>query len=184
MVTKNTALLIMDVQAAMYSSDAKVLYNGERVLENICSLLQKARSTGTPVIFIQHTVDGDEEYERGKPTWEIHPRIKPLINEDVVEKGTWDSFYNTNLESVLKKKGIANLVIVGMQTEYCLDTTCRRAFAMGYKNSLVSDAHTTFDSEVLKAEQIVRHHNNVLGGRFVELKRTEEIRFAECYRGN
>lgn len=178
MVTKNTALLIVDVQAGMYASEVKVLYNGECVLENILSLLQKARSTDIPVIFIQHTADGDEEYERGKPTWEIHPRIKPLIDEDVVEKGTWDSFYNTNLEAVLKKKGITNLVIAGMQTEFCLDTTCRRAFSMGYKNILVSDAHTTFDSKVLKAEQIVQHHNNVLGGRFVELKRTKEIRFA------
>jgi nicotinamidase-related amidase len=175
---ENTALMIIDVQVGMFSNADEVLFNGEWVLQNIRTLLQNARSSGTPVIFIQHTVDGDDEYERGKPTWEIHSAIKPIKGDDIVEKSTWDSFYKTNLEAVLKRKGITNLVICGMQSEFCLDTTCRRAFSMEYKSILVSDAHTTFDSEFLKAEQIIRHHNRVLGGRFVELKRTEEIDFS------
>lgn len=174
---KKTALVIVDVQMGMYSCENEVLFNGEEILQNIVTLLQNARSSGTPVVFIQHTVEGDAEYEKGKPTWEIHPAIQPIEGEEIVEKSTWDSFYKTKLEAVLKERGITNLVICGMQSEFCLDTTCRRAFSMGYKNILVSDAHSTFDSDSLKAEQIVRHHNRVLGGRFVELKRTEEVDF-------
>ncbi len=65
-----------------------------------------------------------------------------------------------------------------MQTEFCLDTTCRRAYSLGYKeNILVKDAHSTFDTDVLSADKIIEHHNNILGGRFVTLKESREIIF-------
>ena len=56
-----------------------------------------------------------------------------------------------------------HVIISGMQTQYCVDTTTRRAFSEGYKVTLVSDAHSTFDTEVLRAEDIVKHHNVVFG---------------------
>lgn len=178
-MNKKTALLVIDVQVAMFSDESAVLYNEDKVLDNIYNLLQKARLTNTPVVFIQHTSEEDDEFGKGKPTWSIHPRIAPLENEKIVEKKTWDSFYKTELNDVLKQQGITNLVIVGMQTEFCLDTTCRRAFSMGYDNVLVKDAHSTFDGKVLKASQIVEHHNSVLGGRFVKLMSTDEIEFTD-----
>lgn len=176
-MNNKTALLIVDVQVAMFSYEDVILYNGEKVLDNIYKLLQKARSTNTPVIFIQHTGKNDDEFGKGKSTWKIHPRIEPLETETIVEKKTWDSFYQTVLNDVLKEQEISKLVIAGMQTEFCLDTTCRRAFSIGYENILVKDAHSTFDSSLLNASQIVQHHNNILGGRFVQLKTTEEINF-------
>lgn len=176
-MTDKKALLVIDVQVAMFAINNEVLYKGESVLNNIVRLVQKARSSHTPIIFVQHTVENDKEYQRGRMSWQIHPRIKPLEGEEVIEKSTWDSFFHTRLETVLKGLGITELVIAGMQTEFCVDTTCRRAFSMGYRNILVSDAHTTFDSEELSAEQIIRHHNRVLGGRFAGLKRTDEIFF-------
>lgn len=168
------ALLIIDVQMAMFTGETHV-YRDEAVLNNIAAMLEKARTAGMPVIFVQHTVPGDEEFERGKPTWEIHPRIKPMETEDIVEKSYWDSFMGTKLESVLKGKGITDLIIAGMQTEYCMDTSVRRAFSMGYRDILVSDAHTTYDSEELKADQIIRHHNKIWNDRFAKLKTTEEV---------
>jgi nicotinamidase-related amidase len=49
-----------------------------------------------------------------------------------------------------------------MQTDYCIDTTCRSAASRGYRVRLAGDAHSTFDHEHLTAEQIVKHHNRVL----------------------
>ncbi len=178
----NKALLIIDVQMAMFTGETRV-YRDEEVLNNIAAMLGKARSAGMPVIFVQHTIPGDDEFERGRPTWEIHPGIKPLANEDVVEKSYCDSFMKTDLESALKGKGITDLIIAGMQTEYCIDTSVRRAFSMGYRNILVSDAHTTYDSEELKAGQIIRHHNTIWNGRFARLKTTEEVLREEFERG-
>ena len=63
----------------------------------------------------------------------------------------------------IARQGIDHVIISGMQTQYCVDTTTRRAFSEGYKVTLVSDAHSTFDTEVLRAEDIVKHHNVVFG---------------------
>ncbi|MDP5272839.1 cysteine hydrolase family protein [Chengkuizengella axinellae] len=170
-----TALLIIDVQVIMFTYGGGKLHNGEKVLHNIKELLKKARSSNTTVVFIQHT-EAPNLIE-GKEGWPIHPELGPFDNEVVIQKNYVDSFYKTALHEKLQEHGIENLVIVGMQTDFCVDTTCRRAFSMGYKSVLVEDGHSTFDTEVLKAEQIIAHHNNTLGGRFVELKSTNEIEF-------
>lgn len=62
----------------------------------------------------------------------------------------------------MKKRGIEHVFITGIQTEVCVDTTCRRAFSMGYKVTLVTDTHSTWSSEEITAQQIINHHNSVL----------------------
>jgi nicotinamidase-related amidase len=165
-----TAFVIIDVQEAMFSYNNQFPYRGRLVLDNILSLLEKARACGIPVVYIQHTTK--DEFAKGTPTWQICSEIAPKDGEPVIEKPTWDAFYRTNLHEVLQSLGVTKLVIAGMQTEFCVDTTCRRAFSMGYQSVLVQDAHTTFDSRTLTAGEIIEHHNEVLGGRFVELKTT------------
>ena len=170
-------LVIIDVQVAMFSVPDLPLYSGDKLIENISYLLDRARTTNTPVFFVQHIGLDDGLFGKGKPTWEIDPRIKPLENEVVIFKRTPDSFHKTSLHEELHKKSISKLVIVGCQTEFCVDTTCRRAFSMGYDTILVEDAHSTFDNEILTAPQIIKHHNGILGGGFVQLKQTNEINF-------
>lgn len=176
-VNNKTALLIIDVQVGMFTYDNGSLYSGKKVLDNIYSLLDKARLSKTPVIFIQHNGSEEGDFGRGKSSWKIHPKIAPLESEKVIEKTTCDSFNKTVLQEELEKQGIEKLVIVGMQTEFCVDTTVRRAFSMGYDIVLVKDAHSTFDGPVLKASQIIAHHNNIMGGSFAELKTTNEVEF-------
>lgn len=170
----STALLIIDVQEAMFSYDVK-LHDGDGVTGRIVSLLNKARTAGIPVVYIQHTED--EEYTKGTDTWQISSLITPLAEETIVEKPTWDSFHRTNLHEELQRLGITDLVICGMQTEYCVDTTCRRAYSMGYSSILVEDAHSTFPNAHFSGEEIVSHHNAVLGGRFAVLKSEHEVEF-------
>lgn len=110
------ALLIIDVQLAMFMCDGGV-YKGEETLDNIKTLLERAR-----------------------------------------------------------EKAIEKLTIVGMQTEFCVDTTIRAAFSKEYKNTFVRGCHTTFDTEVLKAEDIIKHHERTWGS-FGELKNLEDITF-------
>ena len=83
----------------------------------------------------------------------------------------------TTLHKELHERGIKKLFVAGLQTEYCIDTTCRRASSLGYEVVLVEDAHGTWDSSLLKAEQIIDHHNQVLGGWFATLKKESEISF-------
>jgi len=95
----------------------------------------------------------------------------------VVQKRHPDAFQDTNLQRQLEAKGIARLIITGIQTEYCIDTTCRRAYSLAYDVTLVKDAHSTWDTDRLTAPQIIAHHNNVLSGWFAQLKEASEIYF-------
>ncbi|TKH44118.1 cysteine hydrolase [Paenibacillus terrae] len=170
-------LLMIDVQQTMFMYDEK-LYREQEVVEHLQQLLTKARAAGTPVIFIQHTSETDEDFQENSIGWAIADVVRPLPHERIVRKTSWDSFYQTELGDVLKELGADRLIIAGMQTEFCLDTTCRNAYSLGYQNNvLVSDAHSTFNSKVLSGEQIVAHHNEMLGNRFVRLLATEDVHF-------
>ncbi|WP_227493776.1 cysteine hydrolase family protein [Bacillus cereus] len=156
------ALIVIDVQAGMYTAGMPV-HNGEKFLETLQELIGECRSNGIPVIYVQHNGPKDHPLEKDTDGWKVHAAIAPQEGDLVVEKTTPDSFYKTNLNEVLQGKDIEHVIISGMQTEYCVDTTTRRAFSEGYKVTLVSDAHSTFDTDVLRAEDIVKHHNVVFG---------------------
>ncbi len=177
-MSTDTALVIIDAQIGVVGE----AYHHDEVLENIQMLLGRARSSGTPVLYVQHN---EPVYmEPGMPTWQIHPAITPHDGEPVIQKESPDSFYETHLQEELAARGIKHLVITGGQTQYCVDTTVRRAVAQGYDVVLASDAHTTEDSETLPAEQIIAFYNETLNGfwageRKVRVQPASEIHFAE-----
>lgn len=170
----NTALLIIDVQNGLFLDDDPV-YGGDQQLENIQNLIKKARLSNVPIVYVQH--NESIGLVNGTVDWEIHSAISPETEDSIIQKETPDSFFETNLQEVLEAKNIQKLVIVGNQTEMCIDTTCRRAFSLGYGVILAEDAHGTWDSNDLSAKQIIAHHNTVLGSMFVTLKKTKDIRF-------
>jgi nicotinamidase-related amidase len=157
-----TALLIVDVQIGLVALMPPALQHS--VLANIKTLLDKARSTGMPIFYIQHDGPKGHPIEAGIPAWAIHPSIVPMRGEPVIRKKASDSFFETRLREELQAVGVTHLIIVGAMTEYCVDTTCRRAITLGYDVTLVADAHLTSDTAVLKAAQIIAHHNLVLDG--------------------
>lgn len=169
-----TALLVIDAQNEMFA-EANPVYKSEELLRNVQSLIEKARASGSPVIYVQHN---DQGLVEGTHDWQIHPSIQPEEGDTVIQKRTPDSFHETGLQQVLQEKGIRNLVLVGNQTEYCVDTTTRRAFSLGYRLTLVEDGHGTWDSDGLSAKQIIDHHNGVLKA-FAALRESEKIGFEE-----
>ncbi|WP_179133909.1 cysteine hydrolase family protein [Halobacillus massiliensis] len=170
------ALLIIDVQNGMYQ-EGHVVHEGERLLHNLKELIAKARAAGSPVFYIQHNAPAGTPLENGTNGWEIHPEIAPTLQDPVIQKNTPDSFFNTSLDEELKKQRIEHLVVTGIQSEVCVDTTCRRAFSLGYKVTLVSDTHSTWGAEEISAQQIINHHNRVLRW-FADVSPSEHIRFA------
>jgi len=174
-MTGKTALLVIDVQSAFF--DPKdYIYNGEEYLTRIKGLIGRARETGVPVVYVKHEEAGSP-LARGTPGWAIHSAIAPKQGELVVPKTTPDSFYNTTLQADLKRRGITGLVVVGFQTEWCIDTTVRRAYSLDYTVTLIEDAHSTYDTKILKAPQIIAHHNSIFGGRFAKLAKAGEVDF-------
>ncbi len=171
----DTVLLVIDMQVGNFIGSDPI-YAGDNLLTKISSLIGKARSAKVPIIYIQNCGGSGDPDEPGTPGWEIHPSIAPVKEDVVIQKKTPDSFNNTNLKSELDAQGAKKLIIAGLQTEYCVDTTCRRAFSLGYEVNLVKNAHSTWDSSVLTASQIIAHHNDVLGA-FTTVKEESEIQF-------
>ena len=174
-----TALVVIDTQVGMFEgTGVPPVPDGERLLRNVETLIQRARDAGSTVVHVRHAGGPGHPLEGGTKGWPIHPRVAPADGEPVVDKETPDSFLNTTLREELESRGIGRLVLAGMQTEYCVDTTCRRASGLGYEVALASDAHGTRGAGRLSAEDVVSHHNEVLGG-FAEVVPAAEIPFGE-----
>ncbi len=172
--------MVIDTQVGMFETPGlPPVPEGERLLENIEGLMERAREAGTPVFHIRHAGGPGHPLEKGTKGWKTHPRVAPKGGEPVVDKESPDSFLRTTLGEELESRGIGRLVLAGMQTEYCVDTTCRRAFGLGYDVTLAADAHGTWDDETLTAAQIVAHHNEVMGNGFAKVVPAEEIPFRE-----
>src|SRR6185295_13254206 len=83
-----------------------------------------------PFIHGQHDGELGHRLERGTPGWEIRPEAAPRGSEPVVHKRSSDAFFETRLAEILNTQQIRRLVIAGCMTEYCIDTTCRRAVSL------------------------------------------------------
>lgn len=155
-----SALLIIDVQNALCSGEEAAFDIG-RVIDRINEVAAKARTAGAPVILIQHEED-DGPFRFGTDGWQLDKRLA-VRHEDIrVRKTATDSFHKTELQSLLQSLGVDRLVVCGLQSEFCVDSTVRGALARGYPVALVSDAHSTVDNGVLSAAQISAHHNATL----------------------
>jgi nicotinamidase-related amidase len=115
-----------------------------------------------PVIFVQHEAISGDYFRHGSEAWDLDAGLITGSTDHFVRKTTPDSFLRTSLESVLVESGITHLVVCGYATEFCIDTTVRRAASLGYDVTLVSDAHTTHDKAHAEAAQIIAHHNATL----------------------
>lgn len=172
----DTVLLIVDVQMGNFAASAPV-YRGDDLLSKIGHLIERARAASVAVVFVQHCGPEGGIDEPGTPGWEIHPAIAPQAGDAIVQKQHPDAFQNTELQAELASRGIKRLIVAGIQTEYCIDTTCRRAYSLGYEVVLVKDGHSTWDTDLLTAPQIIAHHNEVLGGWFVSLREARNVEF-------
>lgn len=168
-------LLVVDVQNAMFEAD-EPMYQGREVTQRIAGLLEQARAAEVPVIFIRHT-EAEGPFVEGSPSWQIHDTVAPQPGESIFQKETPDSFEKTPLNQHLQEIGVDRLVIVGMQTDYCINATSRRAAELGYRPILASDAHTTFDEGGETAEEIIARYNQELAEHSVELKPAAQISF-------
>jgi nicotinamidase-related amidase len=180
MGSHSSALLIIDVQVGLVELMPAEIQSS--VLPRIKTLLTKARGSKIPVIYIQHDGAKGHPLETHTKGWQIHPFVTPAAGEQVIRKRESDSFFETDLQNELVKRGITRLIVAGAMTEYCVDTTCRRATSLGFDVTLASDAHLTRDTKVLTAANIIAHHNFVLddfgaGEHVVRVKAAGEIVF-------
>jgi nicotinamidase-related amidase len=173
-----TALLVIDFQKGLVATDP-LPGDAAAISANVRQLTERARAARVPVVFIQHE---DEELVAGSEAWKIADTAQAQSSDHFVSKRTPDSFLNTPLGALLEQHAIKHVVICGYATEFCVDTTTRRAAANGFTVTLAADAHTTHDKSHATAATIREHHNQTLSsmrsfGPRISAVRTADITF-------
>jgi nicotinamidase-related amidase len=175
----NKALLIVDMQIMPFiwkDYGGKSIYGENRLIRDVGHLIEKARKADAPVYYILYTEEEGSPRAMGEPLWQVHPEIAPRETDRMIVKYHADSFLKTELDGLLRQDGVDTVVICGMQTEFCVDTTVKSAYSHGYHVVLVKDGHSTFDSDLLPAETIIAHHNAILD-QFADVVPLEEVDF-------
>lgn len=144
-----TALLIVDIQNFYFPGEGPGLVHAEEASIAASEILHLFREKQQPVIHVRH---------KSSKGFEIHPNVAPITGEKVITKEEVNSFQKTDLLEYLRKEGITRLVIIGMQTQMCLEAAVRAAHDFGFECLVVSDACATrdlkFGGKLTKAEDV------------------------------
>src|SRR4051812_49752212 len=174
----HTALLVIDVQNGVVGQ----AHDRDAVVGNVATLVEKARASGTPVVWVQHNAD---DLVEGSEEWQYVPELQRDDAEPVVQKRFGDSFEDTHLAGVLAAAGVGHLVVAGAQTDECIRSTIHGAFTRGYDVTLVGDAHTTEDQTPWGApspDKVIAHTNlywqeQAAPGRTAGVAETKDVTF-------
>ena len=166
------ALLLIDLQNDYFPGGAMELVGATEAGQQAARLLAACRQKSLPVLHIQHlaTRPGATFFLPGTTGAEIHPLVAPTGAEPVFTKHYPNSFRDTRLLAHLHDAGIDRLVIAGMMTHMCVDTTVRAAFDLGFSCTLAHDACATrdlaFGDCAVPAAQVQAAYLAALGGLF------------------
>jgi nicotinamidase-related amidase len=154
-----TALLVIDVQTALCTGEWAA-FDIDRVVERINGVARRARAANAPVILVQHEDDGPLRH--GTDGWSLYAPLAVDGGDLRVRKTASDAFHGTELQQRLGERGVTGLIVCGLQSDFCVDTTVRKALSLGYPVQLVADGHSTCDNGLLTAAQIIAHHTLTL----------------------
>jgi nicotinamidase-related amidase len=152
------ALLIIDMQKISFTPETP-RFDSEEVVKRINSLSKKFRENNDTVIHIQHDGTKDGFCIPNTEEWEIIDLIDVNENDILVGKIANDCFYKSELNNILQKNNVEDLIITGCTTDFCVDSTVKSAFTKDYKLTVISDAHTTADRPNIKANLVIDHYN-------------------------
>ena len=160
-------LLVIDIQKGI--ADER-LYKFDSFIENCQQLLNAARANKTEVIYFQHDDGPGTGFSIGDEEFEISELVKPAENEKVFVKDINSCFGNKEFEKYLISTGEKELMIIGLQTNFCIDATVKSAFEKGYRVIVPEGANSTFDNKYMDKETTYRYYNEMMW----------PDRFAEC----
>ncbi|UFH50770.1 cysteine hydrolase family protein [Pseudomonas sp. KNUC1026] len=162
------ALLILDFQVGLFHGP-HAPWQGAALLDRINRLLAKAHAAEVPVLLARHVGPAGSPLDPAGTLTQLLPELALRGDEWVFEKQRPNAFHATALLEHLQGLGASQLLVAGMKTQVCVDSTCRAARDLGVEVLLVADAHGCCDTPELPAERIIAHHNATLGTAFCGL---------------
>ena len=189
-----TALIVIDVQESFRVRPNWRAVNHPDIADRVDRLVQAARSRGDLVVWVLHTEPGTgNAFDPAIGHVRLIEGLEPREDEPVLRKTAHNAFTTTNLQQLLTQQGIREVVISGIRTEQCCETTARVASDLGYDVVFVSDATATTplphwttpadatleailaDPRTLSPEVIVERTEYVLAGRFATIRTVDEV---------
>lgn len=167
--SKDTALLIVDIQNFYFPGGKWELTNPEQAGLNAQKLLSKFRDDKNLVIHIRHN---------SEPGGEIHSFVAPLKKEKVISKNAVNCFKDTDLNDYLKSYQIKNIIICGMMTHMCVEAATRAGADLGFNCILIQDACATkaqnFNGKEVSAENVHISTLSTISGSYAKVQTTDE----------
>jgi len=152
-----TALLVVDMQGYFLEPESHAyLPSAEKIVPGLASLSMVFREAGLPVFFTRHLNTDENAGALGlwwndlirteSPLSEITPALDTSLGT-VIEKSQYDAFHGTGLEELLRGRGVTRVVVTGVATHLCCETTARSAFVRAFEVTFPVDGTATYDEE-------------------------------------
>lgn len=177
---EKSALLIIDAQDSFTAGPRWQRRNNPAFEQNVSSLIEAYRSAGLPVFFFLDS-DDTEHFHPGSPYFKLMDFIQPRAGEPILIKTSRNCFTTTNLDYLLRRADVKRVVVTGIKTEQCCETTTRVASDLGYDVDFVTEATLTFpiphpnQTEELSADEVVRRTEYALRDRFARIATVGEL---------
>lgn len=165
-------LLVVDTQK-LITNDS--LYNFDLFVSNVKTLIKGARENNIEVIYVRHDDGIGQALTRGTDGFEIYEEFGPYKEERIFDKTVNSAFKDTGLLEYLMEKQIKQIIVVGLQTEYCIDATIKCGFEHGFDIIVPKETNSTVDNKYMSAKETYHYYNDFIwNGRYADCISIEE----------
>lgn len=152
-------LIVIDIQKGI--TDER-LYDFDGFLKNVTSIIDAARKNSIEVIYVQHDDGPETGFSIGDVDFEIADQIAPKAGDKIFVKEINSCFGNKDLATYLDKQNDKVLMIVGLQTNFCIDASVKSAFERGYRVIIPNGTNSTFDNDYMDGETTYQYYNKMM----------------------
>ncbi|EES51253.1 cysteine hydrolase [Clostridium botulinum] len=166
-------LLVVDTQKLITNENS---YKFNKFVSNVEKIIATARQNNIEIIYVRHDDGAENELTKGTEGFEIYEKFIPSKEEKIFDKKVNSAFKDTGLLEYLISKGEKDIIIVGLQTDYCIDATIKCGFEHGFHMIVPAYSNTTVENKFMSAEQTYRYYNEFIwNGRYAECIPLEQI---------
>ncbi|NMF03635.1 cysteine hydrolase family protein [Clostridium beijerinckii] len=159
-------LLVVDTQKLITNEK---LYNFNAFVSNVEKIISEARKNDIEIIYIRHDDGPGSELTKGTDGFEVYEKFQPINDEKIFDKKVNSAFKETGLLEYLMGKDEKDIIIVGIQTDLCVDATIKCGFEHGFNMIVPAYANTTVDNKFMSGEQTYEYYNEFIwNGRYAE----------------